>query len=146
MAEANIAHFSPTARNLDYNHLSRALNFAVGKTVVCQNITIRDDRTQEMDENFIISLTRRQGLDSRIVIDQGQGRVTIIDSDRKRERERERGGGGGGGILLSVSDLQLLKWDLKTQPILWERMLEVCRCVWQSPVDTVAVQCSTTSL
>ena len=139
VAEANIAHFSPTARNSDYNHLSRALNFAVGKTVVCQNITIRDDRTQEMDENFLISLTRRQGLDSRIVIDQGQGRVTIIDSDRKRE-------GGGEGILLSVSDLQLLKWDLKTQPTLWERMLEVCRCVWQLPVDTVAVQCSTTSL
>ena len=73
--------FSPPDRNLDYNNLSRELIFAVGKTVVCENITILDDRTQEMDESFFISLTRTQDLDSRIVIDQDEGMVTIIDSD-----------------------------------------------------------------
>ena len=102
--------FSPPVRYSDYNYLSRALNFAVGKTVVCQNITIRDDTTQEMDESFFVSLTRHQGLDSRIMIDQDQGRVTIIDSDRERERERKRE--RREGSTLSVSDLQLLKWDL----------------------------------
>ena len=81
---------------------------------MCQNITIRDDTTQEMDESFFVSLTRRQGLDSRIVIDQDQGRVTILDSDREKERKRERREGG----TLSVSDLQLLKWDLNVQPTL----------------------------
>ena len=73
----------PPDRNSDYNNLSRTLNFAVGKTVVCENITIQDDRTQEMDESFFISLTRTRDLDSRIVIDQDQGRVTINDSDRE---------------------------------------------------------------
>ena len=62
--------------------------------MVCQNITIQDDTTQEMDESFFISLTRRQGLDSRIVIDQDQGGVTIVDSDREKERERKREKGG----------------------------------------------------
>ena len=73
--------FPPPVTNSDYNNLSRPLTFVVGKTVVCENTTIQDDRTQEMDESFFISLTRTQGLDSRIVIDQDQGRVTIIDSD-----------------------------------------------------------------
>ena len=59
---------------------------------MCQNITIRDDTTQEMEESFFISLTRRQGLDSRIVIEQDQGSVTILDSDREREKESEREG------------------------------------------------------
>ena len=60
--------------------------------MVCQNITIQGDTTQEMDESFFISLTRIQGLDSRIVIDQDQGSVTILDSDREKEKEREEGG------------------------------------------------------
>ena len=85
---------------------------------MCQNITIRDDTTQEMDESFFISLTRRRGLDSRIVIDQDQGRVTILDSDREKERERERKRERKEGGTLSVSDLQLLKWDLNVQPTL----------------------------
>ena len=42
-----------------------------------------------MDKSFFISLTRHQGLNSRIVIDQNEGRVTITDPDRERERERE---------------------------------------------------------
>ena len=75
--------FSPAVQNSDYNSLPRTLIFTVGKTVVCENITIQDDRTQEMDESFFISLARTQGLDSRIVIDQDEGMVTITDSDRE---------------------------------------------------------------
>ena len=73
--------FPPPVTNSDYNNLSWPLTFVVGKTVACENITIVDDRTQEMDESFFISLTRTQDLDSRIVIDQDQGMVTVIDSD-----------------------------------------------------------------
>ena len=72
---------SPPVANSDYSNLSWPLTFAARKTVVCENITIWDDRTQEVDESFFISLTRTQDLDSRIVIDQDQGTVTIIQSD-----------------------------------------------------------------
>ena len=74
---------SPPVPISDYYNLSVALIFTVGKTVVCENITIQDDRTQEIDEIFFISLARTQGLDSRIVIDQDEGMVTITDSDRE---------------------------------------------------------------
>ena len=93
--------------------------------MVCENITIQDDRTQEMDESFFISLTRTRDLDSRIVIDQDQGRspsMTLTVSERgERERERETSHSWSSGLGSRPVDWEVERSRLPLSHFLFNR-------------------------
>ena len=81
-------HLFSAGSSRDYFHLSVRLLFNPNKTRICRRISLIDDMTQEFTEAFFIRVSRSPNLDSRIIIVQEEGEITIIDTDRENERER----------------------------------------------------------
>ena len=63
---------------------STLLNFEVGKTVKCQQITFINDMMPENAERFKVVLSRTPQLDPRIRISTHQAEIIITDFDSKR--------------------------------------------------------------
>ena len=83
-------HLFSAGSSRDYFHLSVRLLFNPNKTRICRRISLIDDMTQEVTETFVIHVSRTPNLDSRIIIVQEEGEITIIDTDRENEREHKR--------------------------------------------------------
>ena len=78
-----ITHLFPAVVNSDYTYRSVRVTFNPAETRKCERINLIDDRTQELQEMFSVSLSRTMNLDSRIMILQSEAEITITDSDRE---------------------------------------------------------------
>ena len=68
---------------MDYGALNVTLVFEACDTRKCVNISITDDEVDESDESFTYHLRRTSLLDSKIDLDQVDGKIEIIDNDGK---------------------------------------------------------------
>ena len=71
----------------DYSTVAVSLLFNPGDLVKCQRVRLIDDRTQENDETFTITLSGTSGLDSRIQLVETEASILIIDTDRETDSE-----------------------------------------------------------
>ena len=65
----------------DFILLSEMLNFEVGETLKCQQITLINDQIPENTERFTVSLSRTSDLDPRIRISPQEAEIVVTDSD-----------------------------------------------------------------
>ena len=77
----------------DYSNVAVRLLFNPGDLVKCQRVRLIDDRTQENDETFTITLSGIAGTDPRIQLLDAEASIHIIDTDRETERESLLGEG-----------------------------------------------------
>ena len=64
---------------MDYGALSLILRFDCCETRDCVNVTIVNDLVDELEEHFRVTLTRTNGLDSRISLNPVDGQIVILD-------------------------------------------------------------------
>ena len=83
MLNASVAAVSRT----DYSTVAVRLLFNPGDLVKCQRVRLINDRTQENNETFTITLSGTSGLDSRIQLVETEASILIIDTDRETESE-----------------------------------------------------------
>ena len=66
---------------MDYETLVEVLMFEACETQRCVAVTIVDDSVDESQENFLVSLERTPGLDSRITLEPMEGEIVIDDNE-----------------------------------------------------------------
>ena len=73
-----------TAEGIDYEALDVGLMFEKCMRHKCVNVIIMDDQINELDKSFSFHLNRTNDLSPRIILDQVDGEIHIIDDGKQQ--------------------------------------------------------------